>query len=862
MFLRNVRLGVALALLVGAATPLTAQQMAAIRGTVTRSGDNQALAGVVISLKGTAIATTTNGSGKYVFFRVPAGPVTLVYRWLGYAPVERTVTISGDQTIDVTLEPAAVALGDLTVTAASKEPERIVEAPAAVSLIEPRVLQTTAAMGQAPMALAQTPGVDLVQSGVNDFNINARGFNSSLNRRVLTLLDGRDLAIAFLGSQEWNSLPVSTEDMSGMELVRGPGSALYGPNAFAGVINMTTLSPREALGGRLSLAGGGLSSKKIDGRYAALFGGGRYGIRVTGGYSTNDTWSRSRTSIDSVSAGGTAFSFALRNEYKEAREGAANTVIPPGTPELRALAGQTCGQTNPAIAQERCAGTSRRPQGDRDPIVAMYGAARLDRYFGSSVLTVEGGASQVENEVVVTGIGRLQVAKGYKPYARAAFNSPNINVFGYMNRRESRDSQYLLASGAGLLETATISHIEAQGNRTFMDGKLRGIFGASYRQYDVNTSLTLMGPANDDRSDGVKSVYGQAEIRLGEKFRFVGAARYDEGDLFEGQFSPKGAIVYTPGENHAFRFTVNKAFQTPNYSEFFLRANSGVANLSALENGLRANPQLGPALAGVPVGQLFTASATVPINARGNAALNVEKTLGYEFGYKGALSDKIYVTVDIYKNNITNFVTDLLPGVNPAFGYWTAPAAVPEAARAALVGAVRSNLLASPATALAGLGLSRNEDGNTAIVVSYTNEGDVDQKGLDLGMGVQLTPELRVDGSFSWFSFVVNSQRAGDQLVPNTPDRKATLGLTYEGTRNGINASLNGRFVADYPWAAGVFVGRVPASQTINASIGYQTDPRYRLFANATNLLDQQRYQMFGGAVIGRRVLVGVTTLF
>lgn len=862
MFLRNVRLGVALALLVGAAAPLTAQQMAVIRGTVTRSGDNQALAGVVISLKGTSIATTTNGTGKYVFFRVPAGPITLVYRWLGYAPVERSVTISGDQTIDVTLEPAAVALADLTVTAASKEPERIVEAPAAISLIEPRVLQTTAATGQAPMALAQTPGVDLVQSGVNDFNINARGFNSSLNRRVLTLLDGRDLAIAFLGSQEWNSLPVSTEDMSGMELVRGPGSALYGPNAFAGVINMTTLSPREALGGRLSFAGGGLSSRKVDGRYSALFGGGRYGVRFTGGYSTNDTWSRSRTSIDSVTAAGSAFSFALRNEYKDARAGAGNVVIAPATPEARALAGQTCGQTNPNVAQERCAGASRRPKGERDPIVAMYGAARLDRYFGSSVLTVEGGASQVENEVLVTGIGRVQVAKGYKPYARAAFNSPNINVFGYMNRRESTDSQYSLASGAGLLETSTISHIEAQGNRTFMDGKFRGIFGASYRQYDVNTNGTLMRLADDDRSDAVKSVYGQAEIRLGEKFRFVGAARYDEGDLFEGQFSPKGAIVYTPGDNHAFRFTVNKAFQTPNYSEFFLAANAAApANFTALENGLRASA-LGPALAGVPAGQLFNNSAAVPVLARGNATLDVEKTLGYEFGYKGALSDKIYVTVDIYKNNITNFVTDLLPGVNPTFGYWTAPAAVPEQFRAALVGAVRSNLLLSPATQLAGLGLSRNEDGNTAVVVSYTNEGDVDQKGIDVGLGVQVTPEVRLDGSFSWFSFVVNSQQAGDQLVPNTPDRKATLGLTYEGTRNGINASINGRFVADYPWAAGVFVGRVPASQTINASIGYQTDPRYRLFANATNLFDQQRYQLFGGAVIGRRVLVGVTTLF
>ncbi|MBP7622138.1 MAG: carboxypeptidase-like regulatory domain-containing protein, partial [Gemmatimonadales bacterium] len=133
MFLRNVRLGAALALLLGAVTPLTAQQIAAIRGTVTRSGDNQPVAGVVVTLKGTTIATTTNGNGKYVFLRVPAGSQTLVFRWLGYAPVEKTITVSTDQTVDAELEPKAVALGDLTVTAASKEPERIVEAPAAVS---------------------------------------------------------------------------------------------------------------------------------------------------------------------------------------------------------------------------------------------------------------------------------------------------------------------------------------------------------------------------------------------------------------------------------------------------------------------------------------------------------------------------------------------------------------------------------------------------------------------------------------------------------------------------------------------------------------------------------------------------------
>ncbi len=863
MFLRNVRLMALIALLAGMATPVAAQQMAAIRGTVTGTGgDKQPLAGVTVALKGTSILTTTNGNGKFVFLRVPAGSQTLVFRWLGYAPVERTVTVAGDQVVDVTLEPKAVALADLTVTAASKEPERIVQAPAAVSTIEPRVLQSTGATGQAPMALAQSPGVDMAQSGVNDFNINARGFNSSLNRRVLTLLDGRDLAIAFLGSQEWNSLPVSTEDLRGMELVRGPGSALYGPNAFAGVLNMSSLSPREALGGRISASGGGMSSKKIDGRFSSLVAGGKYGVRFTAGYSSNDTWTRSRTSIDSVGAGG-AFSLALRNEYgkqyQDATRGTGkDSIIKATSPEVRALVGQTCGGTT-----EICSGSTRRPKGDRDPITALYGSARVDRYFGASALTIEGGASEVKNEVLVTGIGRVQVAHGRKPYLRAAFNSDHLNVFGYMNWRESVDSQYSLASGAGLLESSRISHVEAQTNQMLLNGDLRGIVGASYRTYQVNTHGTLMRPEDDDRNDNVKSIYGQGEYRLADKFRLVGAARWDEGTLFKGQFSPKVALVYTPNESHGFRFTLNKAFQTPNYSEFFLRAAAGApANFTALEAGMRASA-LGPALAGVPQGQLFTNSAAVPVFARGNASLDVEKTTGYEVGYKGALSERVYVTLDLYQNNIKDFVTDLLPGVNPTqFPYWTPPAAVPAQFHAQLVGAIKGALGASPATATAGAGLSRTEDGRTAVVVSYTNEGEVKQKGLDLGLGVQLAKEFRMDGSFSWFDFTVKSQNARDQLLPNTPDRKATMTLSYLGANNGVSASLSGRFVASYDWAAGVFVGRVPSIQTINASIGLETGEGYRLFATGNNILNQQRYQLFGGSVIGRRILVGVTTMF
>jgi iron complex outermembrane receptor protein len=805
------------------------------------------IAGVQITVVGTGLATATNTQGRYALNRVPAGTQTIVFRWPGYAPATREVNASGSMTLDVSLEPVPVSLADVTVSAASREPERVVEAPAAVTAIEPRVLQATAPTGQAPLALAQAPGVDLVQSGVNDFNINARGFNSSLNRRVLTLLDGRDLAIAFLGSQEWNTLPVSMDELRGMELVRGPGSALYGANAFAGVINMTTLSPRESPGGKFSISGGELESIKADGRWAGVFGEGRWGVRLNGGYSSNDTWTRSRTLVDRT---------AIQTEYAEAVDGTDIMVPLMSSPEVRALIGQTCGGQD-----EVCATLDRTPQGDRDPITAAYGSGRVDYYFDNgAAFTVEGGASQVKNEVLVTGIGRVQVAEGFKPYARVAYNGLRLNAFAYWNRRESKEPQYSLASGVQLLEKSDIMHVEAQGNTNFAADAARVIVGASFRQYNVNTSGTLMRPEDDDRSDKVYSVFGQMEYRLSDQLRLVGAVRYDEGDLFEGQFSPKGGIVFSPNEDHSFRFTVNRAFQTPNYSEFFLRVAAGAPqNFTALENGLRAHPQLGPALAGVPNGQLFTNSAQVPVFARGNAALDVEKTIGYEVGWKGVLSSRAYVTVDAYMNNIKDFVTDLLPGINPAFAYWTPPAQVPAQAHAALVGAVQQNLAA--VSTLAAAGLTRTEDGNTAIVVSYGNAGEVDQKGVDVGVGFQLTPEIRLDGTFSWFDFEVVSQQTGDQLVPNTPDKKGTLSAAYAGA-NGFDASVSVRIVAAYDWAAGVFVGKVPSSETLNASAGYQLTPNFRIFAVGTNLLDQQRYHLFGGSVMGRRVLGGITATF
>jgi outer membrane receptor protein involved in Fe transport len=146
------------------------------------------------------------------------------------------------------------------------------------------------------------------------------------------------------------------------------------------------------------------------------------------------------------------------------------------------------------------------------------------------------------------------------------------------------------------------------------------------------------------------------------------------------------------------------------------------------------------------------------------------------------------------------------------------------------------------------------------VVLSYTNAGKVTERGVELGLGYQFTPEIRADVSFTGFDFDVNSQQAGDQLVPNTPSKKATIGLAYGGSKFDANASL--RLVDGYPWAAGVFQGYVPASETVNLAAGYRINNRLRIHGTATNLLDEKRFQLYGGSVIGRRVLGGFTGNF
>jgi iron complex outermembrane receptor protein len=667
-----------------------------------------------------------------------------------------------------------------------------------------------AASGQAPRIIEAAPGVDFTQSGLYDTNFNARGFNSSLNRRILTLIDGRDPAIAFLGSQEWAALSLPIDEMASVELIRGPGSALYGANAFSGVLNMTTKQPRLTPGGRVLLSAGDLNTKRGDFRHAGGFGN-EFFYRVTGGYQQSDDFTRSRNA--SV-------------EYTIACTSAGQQNCLPREPVPLALV--------------------------EDKI--QFGGLRLDKHFANtSVLTLEGGYSEIEGPTFQTGIGRVQVTDVQRPWLRANFNTSHWNVGAYRDARKA-ERQVALASGSGFNPAATAPgttglwedssnlHAEVQTNWGLFNDRGRVVGGVAWHKQEVDTSdpfgfHTLMDSEKDETQ---RSAFGQLEFNITQNLKIVGAGRWDDSTLHEAEFSPRGGLVLGFGGNHTLRYGYSQAFQRPNYSELFLRVTAGApVNLAAAAAANPAFAALAPALNALGFNSMR-------VLARGNNDLEVEKVKSHELGYSGIFGGKAFVTVDLYQSNMTDFVTDLLPGVNQAaYPTYVVPSSIGPAA-----GFVSQFL----AGALGGrrVGVT-TVDGAPALVLSYANAGEVDTSGGEIAINYYLTNNWVIDANYSKFDFDVKSFQGGDQLEPNAPENKYNLGIAWRGAK--LDAKVSYRWVEGFKWAAGVFVGDIPEYEVVNLAANYRISNMFGLGVDISNALNNEHWEAFGGDLLERRAL-------
>ena len=798
---------------------------ASLQGRVTDAANAQPIEGITVIVAG-ARTTVTDAAGRYRVVGIAPGTRDVTFRWIGYSPrMESVPFVAGRaHTLDVAMQPVPAQLGLVSVTGASRAPERVVDAPAAVVTVEPARMRDLVGTGQVPMLVGDLVGVRMSQGGLFDFDLNTRGFNSPLNRSTLVLIDGRDVSVPLLGNQDWADLSV-LEDRTAVEMVRGPGSALYGANAFTGVLAVTTPSVRETPGTRLNVTGGELSLFKTDARYAFVSDDQRWGLRATGGYQQSATWDRSRTNIGDVAS-----------EYDGAGIARGSMVTPAPGYDLMPLRGQS---------KAGAFGLPSAASGTPDPVRTYFASLRGDYYLTTgSVMTVEGGDSRVENVVINTGTGRSQVRNAERPWARVAWTGDDFSVFSYYTGRKG--DQYALASGTEGIDQASTLHLEGQINRRFDGGRGRFVIGGSVRDVSVDTKGTVLAPEQDGRSDSYYAAFQQIDYSVTPKLKFVFGSRLDGGSAFHPQFSPSFGIVLATARDQSLRVTWKRGYLAPSAFQRFLQFPAGAPiNLSALEQGLRASP-LGPALAGVPVGTLFTNSSAVPIWALGNPALKPEVTSSYEVGYK-AQAGRFFFTADLYSSVISDFNVNILPGINAAFPFWTAPAAVPAGARAPIEGAVLGAV---------GPALSRLANGNSAFVLSFGNAGRATEQGAEFAVAYQATDALRFDANYAFYSFHLEQQTfaAGDTVRSNTPPHTANLAATYSRP-SGLRMRAGLRFEDGYRYRTGGWEVGLPSTRALDLNVSYPVHETLTVSLTGTNVLDERRIHILGGSVIQRRVL-------
>src|SRR5687768_3858265 len=136
------------------------------------------------------------------------------------------------------------AFEEQVVVTASRVEEQLVNAPAAVSVVNSATIQNSPATNVGDL-LRGVPGVNVTQVTARDVNINTRGATSTLSTSQLALVDGRSIYLDFYGMVMWDFVPSNPREIKQIEVIRGPASAVWGANAMSGVVNVITKTPRE-----------------------------------------------------------------------------------------------------------------------------------------------------------------------------------------------------------------------------------------------------------------------------------------------------------------------------------------------------------------------------------------------------------------------------------------------------------------------------------------------------------------------------------------------------------------------------------------------------------------------------------------
>lgn len=894
-----LRTAAALALFaVAVPNPIVAQN-GTLAGRVVDAGSAQPLAGAQLQVVGTSLGVVSDEQGAFSF-SAPAGTHSVSVVLIGYQTVrlDGIEVRSGERTtIDVELSSRALSLNPVNVTVNRGREERTLATPAQVSVVKARTIEETAAI--TPVQYVKgLPGVDVVQTGIQQSSVVTRGFNGVFNGSLLVLTDHRYGRVPSLRLNEYSLLATSPLDVERVEMVLGPAAALYGPNAAQGVMHVITSSPIDDSGTRVSLEGGTRSIFQGAFRHAVRFSD-KAGLKVSGRYLS-----------------GTEF------HYTDPVEIAAQAT-----------------SDNPLV-------------GARDFDLSNYGGEiRLDlRPWDdpNDEVVFTAGYSNISN-IVATGLGHAQAKSWSYRFGHLRLSRKGLFAQAFYNMSGAGDT-YLLRTGETLVDDSNVLAGQLQYGFDLGE-RVEVIAGADYAYTRPVTGGTIHGRFENEDNITEYGGYLHGRLALADALDLVAVARLDRHQYIDQDIvTPRAAFVYEPADGQSFRLSYGSGFETPTSTDFFLDLISGnlpisssigfplrargvrgegftwnnrcpggvndycmyspfapgqsmpatgavlwdsvLLPLALTDPGLQAviaqlglTPQVFAQIVGSPqagdIGSLLLrlnpenpADPFIPDPGVADVVpLDPVVTRTYEVGYSGIIGDRALLSVSAYRSNFDRTYGSLQVVTPTVFleGGSVAQFLVHRLTNAGIPAEVATPIAVQIAGLAASVPLGTvapDQAQDHDILVSYPTygqdiEGGVSWYGLDFGLEVMLSDQVTFTGSYSHvskdcFDMDLDGACPGFADVPlNAPKNKLALGARWENRLSGWHAGTRMRYSDGFPMNSGVYVGNVEAYSVLDLALGYRfSGSGLMLGLNVTNVLDNVHREFVGAPEIGRLALL------
>ena len=568
---------------------------------------------------------STDEDGNYIITLSKSGSYELNATYIGYGDFVETIIIKpGDKKtqMDISLFISSLQLQQYVVTASRGRREKITDAPAAISIISARKIRSASNPNLGDY-FKNIKGVDFTASGLDSYNLSARGFNSSFSSRLLTLIDGRMANVPSLRLIAYNVIPVTSDDVEQIEVVLGPSSALYGPNAHSGVVNIITKKPAQYTGTNLSYTTGSRDFRKWQVRHAGKQGKLGYKLSFVD-FSAYDwewideeekkshmsPWTENKgilgEQLDNGDLGdwiwdGYNIIIDKNNDGNFSYDGIDSIIY--------AIKDGLIDNINPDFNND----------GLTDTVDFHIENQRVDLRFDYDIsrdqfISINYGQAKATN-INITGIGRYLADSWIYRYYQIRHIYNNWFMQMYLNTSDAGDTRSL-RSGNKIFDQSKFYHIQLQHyidiDRFFSS---TFIWGFDYQRTMPETFGTILpdgtggkqpksykndGIDNDDDGEidewdelfvtNEYGLYGQLQSKLTDHFELIAAGRFDlhsgltkddgftflsdplsgETIKYSPQWSPKIGLLWKPFENQTFRLTAAKAFNTPSSQGLFL----------------------------------------------------------------------------------------------------------------------------------------------------------------------------------------------------------------------------------------------------------------------------------------------------